>query len=64
MKTFKQFQYEASEKDPFNTYAKINDYAAKEYAKQWIEEAFRIWCNKDVYEGDYILDLRKKIDRQ
>jgi hypothetical protein len=37
MKTFRQLQDEAARKSPLDTYKKINDWAAKQYAKQWIQ---------------------------
>jgi hypothetical protein len=37
MKTFLELQDEACRKDENQLYRQINDWAAKEYAKQWIE---------------------------
>lgn len=37
MKTFREFQDEAAHHAPFDTYAKINKWAADQYANQMIE---------------------------
>lgn len=62
MKTFKQLQDEACKKEPLNTYGKLNDFAAKEYVKQWIDYALE---NGFVAGPSHsIIRLKKLIDEQ
>jgi hypothetical protein len=70
MKTFKEFQDEAVNNDPFQRYAQINEHAAKEYAKQWIERVAEKAQTEMIKGGVKWLDatsirnVKKEIDEQ
>lgn len=67
MKTFKQFIDDASHLAHLNTYAKISETAAKEYCKQWLDEAAEVamlQAEKGLPVGDAVLRLKDQIDAQ
>lgn len=68
MKTFREFQDRATERDPFDTYAKINKWAAKEYAKQWVDKLAKALDTNQGYgsmSSYHIVDIiKKEIDAQ
>lgn len=68
MKTFREFQDRATERDPFDTYAKINKWAAKEYAKQWVDRLAKAMDKNQGYgsmSSDHIVNIIKaEIDNQ
>lgn len=68
MKTIKDFQDLAARKDPLDTYAKINKWAAKEYAKQWVdrlaEDLIKNQGYGSMHEDHFVKIIKNEIDAQ
>jgi hypothetical protein len=67
MKTYSQFYQEISNNEPFRPFRECESLAAKEYAKQWIDEAADIaMLHAELGQpvGDPIFKLKDLIDKQ
>lgn len=67
MKTFKEFQDEGRHLSPKDKHEIINNWAAKEYARQWLDEAAEVamkQCENGLPVGDAIYELKNLIDKQ